>query len=336
MKNEKVLNDYLSYKRTSVKTENKIKDIKRYIELLLNSFPKSLQAVKEKDLVDFLNEMSKKYETGGLNGLKAYIKNFIKWHYEDWSSRFRNLDKLCRSEKADRTYNPKDMLSKEEVEKIVQGEPILKWKAYFMVLFYGGFRPGEVCSLKWSQIDFNKDDGAYISIFSQKNKEHFNKFIPSHVAKYLKLIQTNDSEWVFPSSKKHRKDQPIKEKAGYVRLVKLSQKVLGKPVNPYCLRHSIATILYDDDDINDEDVANHMGHTKNMKKTYSNLSESRLKERAKKVWIKAEDLPEKKKHELETRIEKLEGFIKTLVFEPREEDTPEIKSTLKRIKAHSS
>lgn len=298
-KNERVLRDYLLYKRTTVNSSNKLKDIERYIKAFIDSGKKDLDKFDEKDLIDFINYISKKYSIRALNDIKVFVKNFIKWKFLDYSIRFRNLDKICRSSKAPQAYQPEDMISKEELEKLVQAEHDLKWKTYFLLLFYGGFRPSEVCSLTWKAISF-ESDGCFIKIYSEKNKQYFDKFIPENVAFYLKKLQSNNSEWVFPSIfKNERANQPMKEKAAYHRLKHLSEIVLKRRISPYVIRHSIATILYNRDDIKDEDAAKQLGHTKNMRSTYDNLSKDKIREKLKKIWIKAEELPPEKKAEFD-------------------------------------
>lgn len=317
MSKQQTLKEYSDYKRTSVKSIEKLKDIERYISNFINSSKKELNKFDEKDLINFLNSISDRYSISSLNSIKAYIKNFIKWKFEDYSKRFRNLDKLCRTEGAEQTYQPEEMLSKKDVEKLVQAEHDLKWKTFWLVYFYSGCRPSEVCNLKWTDITFEKE-GAFIKIFSKKNKKTFDKFVPENVSFYLKKLKANNSEWVFPSVKDYRKNLPMKSKAVYFRLIDLSQKVLGKKVNPYILRHSVATLLYNDDKIDDDDVARQLGHTKNMKKTYNNLSEKKIKERARKIWIRPDDLPSEKKHELELKVESLKSTLRDVVKMLRE------------------
>ena len=65
-----------------------------------------------------------------MNGIKAYLKNFVKWKFEDYSIRFRNLDKICRTEKPTKSYEPEQMLTKAEVEKLVKGETDLLYKVF--------------------------------------------------------------------------------------------------------------------------------------------------------------------------------------------------------------
>ena len=249
-----------------------------------------------------------------MNGIKANLKNFVKWYFIDWSSRFRNLETLCRQQKSPSRYQPEQMLSKEDMKQLTDGEKSIYWKAYFLTLYYSGSRPCEICSLKWENVDF-ENDGAFIKIYSDKNKEYFNKFVMEDVAFYLKQLQNNNSEWVFPSPSK--KDMPISVKGVYIRLKKLSQKVFGKHINPYLLRHSIATLLYNDDKIPDKnDVAKQMGHNKNMEGEYSHLSKDKLRERARKIWIKQPQLTPKDIERL-NKLEEVVEEIKKVFNDPK-------------------
>ena len=63
-------------------------------------------------LTAYVREINQKYKINTSNAIKsAYLKNFIKWYFEDWSSRFRNLDVICSTEKAEQTYKPDDMIT---------------------------------------------------------------------------------------------------------------------------------------------------------------------------------------------------------------------------------
>lgn len=305
-----ILKEFLDYKRTTINSESKIKDIEYYIKMLLNHTKKPMSQFNEKDLINLFNMIKDKYATGTQNGIKIYLKTFIKWYYEDYSSRFKNLDKLCQSQMTNPTYSPEQMLKKEDIEKLILNEPTFFWKSFLGVLFYGGFRPSEVCKLKWKDLTFDVD-GCYIKTFSNKNHKEFIKFVPKNVAFYLEKLKTNNSEWVFPSPIK--KGKPIISKAVYFRLKVLSKKSLGKQINPYLLRHSVATILYGRDDIKDDDVAKQMGHSKSMKSKYVHNNLEVLRNKAKQMWIKTEDLPENEREELQGQINTLNNQIKELL-----------------------
>ncbi len=310
---EKVLLDYLEYKKVTAHTEQKIKAYKYFLGMFLNSTKKNLKDITEKDLINFLNVKSKHYSIGSMNEIKIMLKSFIYWYYEDYPTRFRNIRKLCKWEKRERTYSPEQMLSKKDIEKLVQAENEPRWKAFWLLFFYGGFRPKEVCDLEWKDVLFAKE-GAYIKVYVKKNGKSFEKFVPENVSFYLKKLQDNNSKYVFPTkrTKKHGVsvgDKPQTRSGVYQRLIPLAKKTLNKHINPYILRHSIATILYNRDDLKDDDVAQQMGHSKEMRHTYKNLSVEQLRERMKKIYIKPELTPEEK-----DEIESVKTILKTLLI----------------------
>lgn len=321
MSKEQTLKDYIAFKKTSIKSEKKIKDVEREINRFLNSSNKKLEGFKEKEIIDYLNSLN--FKKRSMNDIKVGIKNFIKWKYtnflsdertrekhKDWILNFPNLDKICKSEKItddDKPYLPKQMLTKKEVEKLVNGETDLMWKNFWLMYFYGGFRPVTILALTWDMILFEKK-GIIIEAYSPKNQKTYYKSLPKHVEEYLTNWKTkNDSKWLFPSPVN---DGHLHFKSMAKRLANLSIRVLGKHVNPYMLRHSIGTILYNDDNLKDDDVANQMEHNKSMKATYLNLKPDQKKARARKMYLKAPKLSKEKQEELEKEVEIIKKQLK--------------------------
>lgn len=307
---EKVLKDHLLFKRTSVNSR-KLKDIERYLGRFLEYSKKGLDNYTESDLTGFIDSLNGKFSISSINDIKVYLKVFIKWYYEDYSSRFRNLDRICKNKTPPSSHTPDQMLTEKEVRKIIETEKEFLWKTYFSVFYYGGFRPSEACSLKWENVEFEKD-GAFITIRTGKTNKDFVKFIPYETAHYLKKWkESNTSEWVFPSPIKS--GQHIISKSVYHRLKKISKEALGKEIFPYTLRHSLATEQYNNDGKKEDDVANQLGHSKSMKPKYTHLDIGKIKARARKFYVTKEDLPQEKEHELENKIEEQDKQIKALI-----------------------
>lgn len=305
------LKNHLEFKRVSVHSNAKIKDIERYLEKFINYSKKTLGSLNENDLAKFFNSLD--YSIRTTNDIKSYVKAFIKWYYKDWSSKFKNLDKLCKLQTPQRAYEPEQMLSFKEVEKLIGGEMDIMWKVYWLVMFYGGFRPSEACSLKWKNIYF-EPKGTIIKLHTTKTNKDFYKAVPRNVEHLLKEWKRfNSSEWLFPSA--INKGDCIKARSVCARLKRISKKILGKEVVPYQLRHSIATLLYSDDKMKDDVIAEQMGHGKSMRKVYMNLSPDKIKERARRLWIKPKKLSTEKKEEYEKRIKKLEEGMKKHINE---------------------
>lgn len=311
-----ILKEYINFKRTSIKSEGKIKDVERYIKSFLDSSKIKLENFKEKELINFLNSISKHYSIPTLNTIKPILKHFLKWKFEDYSARFRNLDRLCRIEKAEQTYKPEQMLTEKEIIKLANGETDLMWKVWWLVYFFGAFRPSEVARLKFGNINFEKDGSAIIKVYLPKNKKDVYKAIPKPVTdclkKWMEHTPTDKEDYLFPSSL--RKGEHMKAKTGYFRLVKLSKRILGRKVVPYCIRHSFGSIKYNDDSLSKDHVAEQMGHSKDMESVYKNLNDDQKIINAKKVWAKKDDLTPEEKN----RIKELEKKIETLWKEKRE------------------
>lgn len=304
--NVRAYKDFKTIKSTTIHHEGKLTDVMRYIRKFLSFIRKDLRECDSNDVALFVAHVNKKYSTRYVNDMKSYLKEFIKETFpDDYITRFKRVDKILKREKAPEVYTPSELLSREDVERLVQGEPSPTWKAYFLVQYYGGLRPCEATSLKHDQIEYS-NEGAFISIYSKKNKRNFIKFVPENVAFYLKQLKTNGSIYCFPSPQeqtegKKRGVVPISSRAVFQRLKRLSLKVLGRRVNPYNLRHSLASELYNREGLKGSIVAEQMGHSEEMRTTYSHPSQAKLKELVKSVYIKAQLTPEKK-IELEEQI----------------------------------
>lgn len=310
MDNNTILESHIAFKKTSVHSKEKLQDIQRYIKKFMDSVNEPMNKVKEDDISKFISSLHKQYSIGTINDIKVYLKVFFKWYFSDWSSRFPNLENLFKQQKPPATYQPEQMVSFEEVEKMVKAEKDLMWKVYWLVFFYGGFRPSEACRLEWKQVYF-EPEGTIIKIRTSKTNKDFYKSVPKNVEHLLKeWREYNHSEYLFPSPIKQ--GDTIKARTVCARLKRLSQRTLNKVVVPYALRHSIATILYNDDSRQDDDTARQLGHTKNMKNTYMNLDAEKIKTRARSLWIKTKKMTPQEKDRLKALERKNKLYEKQL------------------------
>lgn len=320
MKDKKeVLENYLEYKKLKVNNLEKLRDITFHLKRFFKSAKKDLKDIKEEDLIQHLNKIKDEYATPTLNIIKSYLKNFIKWNYLDWSSRFRNLDSICRSEKFETSYTSEDMISEEDFAKLIRGEKDIFWKAFLSIHFYGACRTSEICKLKWIDFDFtDMDGGSFFNVYSKKNKRTFLKYLPQEATYFVNQLKNNGSEFIF-----YRNNKLLDRKAGYFHITQLSKKVLMKQIDLSTLRHSIATINYGKDNVKDEIIALQMGHSKSMKHNYTHNDKEKLKANAKKIYVG--ELPQEKKHALEQRIDVLEKAITELLKEEKLDISKEFK-----------
>ena len=118
----------------------------------------------------------------------------------------------------------------------------------------------------------------------------------------LKKRSKNDI-LVFPASRDPNK--PLDRAVASVWLNRISERVLGRRVYPYILRHSRATELYTNPEIPDKICRKIMGHSKSMEDVYTHLSNEDIKETLGKTIYQLKNLPPEKKHKLEEEIDLL-------------------------------
>ena len=156
--------------------------------------------------------------------------------------------KTCRDTKIeiDKIHRPKrakvlpNVLSKEEVKKILEANSNLKHKAMLSMIYSCGLRRSELLNLKFSDIDSKRN------IVLLKNAKGKKDRIAPLSPKILAMLRTYYKEykpknWLFEGQKQ---GEQYSEKSLQSVLKQALQKVgITKPVTLHWLRHSYATHL---------------------------------------------------------------------------------------------
>ena len=150
-------------------------------------------------------------------------------------------------------YPEKQVLGNEQLETFLEA---IKHEEYWCDFFYvevmTGLRRGEICGLKWSDIDFDGKKlriersvsvkkGGGVSIGETKTQTGTrNIFMPPSVAQVLqKRKQTAITEWVFPAFL--NPEQPIHPAAAYRKLKVILKHAELPMLRFHDLRHTFAT-----------------------------------------------------------------------------------------------
>ena len=150
-------------------------------------------------------------------------------------------------------YPEKQVLGNEQLETFLE---VIKHEEYWCDFFYvevmTGLRRGEICGLKWSDIDFEDKKlriersvavkkGGGVSIGETKTQTGTrNIFMPPSVAEVLqKRKQTAITEWVFPAFL--NPEQPIHPAAAYRKLKVILKHAELPMLRFHDLRHTFAT-----------------------------------------------------------------------------------------------
>lgn len=331
----KTIDEFISYCSIGA-GENKLKDIQRSITQARDIIDKPFDKWELKDIRDYLALLNKSNrEKWTTNGIKAFLKRFIRWKYKDWPIRFDNLRdiKMVRAFNEEK-INAETLLKKEEIEKIMKAENKVYWKAFFITLYESGLRPCELAGLTWKNINFNVDDDlSEINVYATKTSRARVVYVKEATYYLKKLFEEKEKDvvLVFPSARD--KNVHVSKQVISMWLKALSKKALGRAVNPYLLRHTRATELYTNANISPKVAQKFLGHGKDMSDWYAHLSSKDVKDAMTKSIYSLEIMPEKKKHELELKIEKMEREQDQKIKEAIKQFE---KKLLKKIKLNAS
>lgn len=314
-KDKEVIESYIKYISITSKSRVRLENNKRGLTEFRILTNRPLDKITLKDLRGFLALLNTSEKTQATrNDLKHTVKRFLKWKFKDWSERFENLKDIKLVMRInEEKINSNTLLKKEDIEKIIKEEPRLFWKAFFITLYESGLRPIELRTLVWKNIKFDTDKEGLseINIYATKTHRARTVYIKESTFYLKRLREGSKSELVFPSPRD--KTKPMSKELPAMWLRRISQKVLGRQVYPYILRHSRATELYTNVGIPDKTAQKFLGHSKSMADIYTHLSSKDVKEAVSKTIYKTEELPPQKKHKLEQQILALTRLSKFLI-----------------------
>lgn len=135
------------------------------------------------------------------------------------------------------------ILSQEEVQCLIAAEQCSRNRIILLMLYTGGLRVSELCSLKWRDLKDSKSNGQ-VTVFGKGGKTRI-VLIPKNVWEQVKILKgscSNNDDFVFQS----RKGGNLT--SGQVwRIVKAAAKNAGiiEEVSPHWLRHCSASHALD-------------------------------------------------------------------------------------------
>ncbi|MBU1737074.1 MAG: site-specific integrase [Proteobacteria bacterium] len=285
---------------------------------------KPLSSVNLEDLREFLVILKKSgFSDYYKNDVKGFVQRFLKWHFKDWSDRFEGFSDIKYNGDAQRKdkIDPEDILTKDDVARLIRGEESLSWKTFLVSQYEGALRTIECRNLKWADIDMEDPDVYFFNVNSKKNKNSTDKERTSppliqsvYFLNELKKSQETSgikSPYVFPSSK--NSNTCISSGMVNMWFSRLTKRVLGKKTKNYLLRHSKGEELHKlvrEGRLSKENAFQMMGHSEKMfDKTYSHSNKIEVKKLLKKQVLDVDYIAPEKKHKLERDIGQLRKQI---------------------------
>lgn len=246
---EDVLLGWLQEKKIEVRNstiQNYEKNIKNWIIPALGSM--EVKEISRKDLQDFVINFSKEYKRNTVINITKPLSGSLKWaeeggfiNYNPW----RNI-KIPR----DFAETEINTFTQEEIKKILSVESCKKDTKDIVILAYRtGMRIGEILTLRWEDINFDK--GFLVVKRTLSSYVDGKPEITEPKTKKSKRRIDLDGLTIQILSEKHNKKEGYifckKDGSMYsrqaIRLPKICKNAGIKPRNFHTLRHTHATIL---------------------------------------------------------------------------------------------
>jgi len=307
-KEKQTIKEFISYCGISA-GKRKTDDVRRSLIQFRYIIGKDFDKITLDDLRGFLSILNKSdREKYTQNGIKVYIKRFLRWKFKDWVVRFDELKdiKLVKAFN-EKKINENTLLKKEQIESIMNKEKDITKKTFFITLYESGLRPIELRNLKWKDITFNinKKGLSKLSIYATKTAKSRSVFIQEATYWLEKLREEKQSDYVFYS--RENKNTCISKSLATLWIQQMGKKI-GIKIFPYLLRHTRATELYKTAPA--KIVQKFLGHSREMSDLYSHLSSEDVEKMVSETIYDVEHLTPEKKADYEARIKDMEARLK--------------------------
>ena len=215
------------------------------LKIISEKLGKSFLSVTEEDITTFLYELEQSdYSAYSKRDFKIALKKFF---------RFLGKEELTKDIKTtikrSRKKLPGEILTKEEVKKMIEVADHPRDKAIIALLYEGGLRIGELASLKLKNIQFD-NFGCVVKV-SGKTGERMVRVVSaaSLLTTWLEMHprrEDNEATLLANLSTNYKKEG-ITYQSIYQSLKRIARKAgIKKKVTPHLFRHSRATHLAKD------------------------------------------------------------------------------------------
>lgn len=206
------------------------------------------EATKEdlKELIRKIENHPKNYTENTKKDLRVILKKFYKW-YEGGNEEYPEKVKWIKTtEKSNSKKLPEELLTQDEVRKMIQSADNPRDKAMIFCLYESGCRCGELIPMKLKHVQFDKY-GAQI-VVSGKTGARRVRLIAS--CDYLRYWlenhpdRENPESYLWVNMSNTSRGSMISYHTLRTRLADIARKAgIKKKVNPHNFRHSRATHL---------------------------------------------------------------------------------------------
>ncbi len=238
------------------KSHSTIDVYSRAVRRIATFFDRCPDRLTKEELESYFDHLIKNYSWSTIkvdrNGLQFFFKHVLKKEWQ-WLSII----------KPPQSKTLPDILSQQEIEKIIRSTREARYQVYFFTVYSMGLRLGEALNLNVSDID-----AANMRVHVRNGKGGKDRFVILPQASLLLLRQYwrahRNPDWLFPQgkdAKKRGKVQAPMDRRGIQKSFKLIAKRCGihKKVSIHSLRHCYGTHLVEAG-LNLRAIQHEMGH----------------------------------------------------------------------------
>jgi site-specific recombinase XerD len=189
---------------------------------------------------------SSRYAKHTLADFIGFLKRFYLWMQENGYTPIeaKKINKIKAPSVPLMTKTAEMLLTEEDVRKLIEACQCTRDRAIIAMMYEGGFRIGEIASLRWKQLKFN-DWNVAVNV---DNKTQKPRYVPLVMARpYLAQwkndypLQIDEDGFVFLTAGKHEQLQY----GGFTKQLEKIAKRAGvtRKVTPHIFRHSRITHL---------------------------------------------------------------------------------------------
>ncbi len=233
-------------------------NLKTYINPALGD--RQLRAIRQKDVQRFYNALKRRRVERGGEVVPIADSTVRKAHLllheimdAAASARLISRNPTNGTKVPKANYAPKAILNEEQLDRFmdaIRAEPV--WYDFFYTEITTGLRRGEICGLKWSDLDeiggrltirrtVKKGPGGELEIGETKTEKGMRTILlPSSTLDVLKERRKSAvSEWIFPSLRNPA--EPVAPSSAYHRLKVILENAGLPDIRFHDLRHTFAT-----------------------------------------------------------------------------------------------
>jgi len=216
----------------------------KYCKVLLSHLgDKLLNEITTEDIIMVLNKVkrSKGLSNATHNRYRSLLSKRFNFAIDTGYSKHNPVSKVSKLKEHDKSKDFK-YLNEDEVKRFLS-ECLPSFYPIAATFIYTGMRRGELCGLKWSNVNFDTEQITVSHSFDKPTKDNDTRILPMHPhVKDILLKQYNEtgtSSYVFPDSTGNMRRGDFRK----VLSSTLSRAGISKKHGIHDLRHTFATMF---------------------------------------------------------------------------------------------